>query len=128
MPCPDFFFALVFSRLERSPDPLVLSLMILNWLLNPYTCFELTFSTPDTFQVPVLTEFYDKTRVYLVLKAEFRFSKYPQAKSKETVQQKLPDKQPKHCWTAKGTFICFLSFPAQMHGILFSRVQFVSID
>ena len=56
LPCIGFFFALVFSRLERGPDPLVLSLMIVIWRLNPSTRFELTFSTPDTFQLQVLTE------------------------------------------------------------------------
>ena len=64
MPCTGFFFALVFLRLERGPDPLLLSLMIVNWLLNPSTSFEPTFSTPNTFQVQVLTEIYDKTRLY----------------------------------------------------------------
>ena len=54
--CNGFFFALVFSRLERGQDPLVLSLMIVNWLLNQSTSFEPshtqpTFLTPDTFQV-----------------------------------------------------------------------------
>ena len=37
------------------------------------THFEPTFSTSDTFQVQILTEIYDKTRVYQMLKAEFRF-------------------------------------------------------
>ena len=70
-----FFFALVFSRLERGPDPLFLtrSPMILNWVLNPHTHFEPTFSTSDTFQVQILTEIYDKRRVYAMLKAEFKF-------------------------------------------------------
>ena len=73
MPCTGFLFALVFSRLEKGPNPLVLRPMIVNWLLNPYTRFEPTFSNPDTFQVHILTETYDKTRVYQMLKAEFRF-------------------------------------------------------
>ena len=42
--------ALVFSRLERGPEPLVLCPMIVNWLLNPTAYFETTFSSPDTFQ------------------------------------------------------------------------------
>ena len=46
--------------------------MIVNWLLNPYTPFEPTFSPSDTFQVQLLTEIYDKRRVYEMLKAEFR--------------------------------------------------------
>ena len=56
-------------------DPLVLSPMIVNWLLNPYKYFEPTFSTSNTFQVQleILTEIYDKRRVYEMLKAEFRF-------------------------------------------------------
>ena len=33
-------------------------------LLNPFTRFEPTFSTPDTFQVQILTEIHDKTRVH----------------------------------------------------------------
>ena len=73
MPCTDCFLALVFSRLERGPEPLVLSPMIVNWLLNPTARFETTFSTPDTFQEQILTEIYDKTRVYWRTKAEFRF-------------------------------------------------------
>ena len=73
MPCADCFFALVFSRLERCPEPLVLSLMIVDWLLNPTARFETTFSTPDTFQEQILTEIYDKTRVHWKTKAEFRF-------------------------------------------------------
>ena len=52
-----------FSRDLRRPDPLVLSLMIANWLLDPHAHFEPTFSTPNTFQVPVLTDIYVKTRV-----------------------------------------------------------------
>ena len=66
-------FDLVFSRLEKGPNPLVLSLRIVNWLLNPSTRFEPTFSTPDTFQVQILSKVYDKTRVYLILKAIFKF-------------------------------------------------------
>ena len=73
MPCTHCCFALVFSRLERGPDPLVLSQMIVNWLLNPTARFEMTFSTPDTFHEQILTEIYDKTRVYWRTKAEFRF-------------------------------------------------------
>ena len=65
--------ALVFSRLERGPEPLVLCPMIVNWLLNPTARFETTFSTPDTFQEQILTEIYDKTRVYWRTKAEIRF-------------------------------------------------------
>ena len=72
MLCTDCFFALVFSRLEKGPNPLVLSLTIVKWLLNPSTRFEPTFSTPDTFQVQILTKIYDKTRVYMRIKAEFR--------------------------------------------------------
>ena len=34
MPCTGFYFALIFSRLVRGPDPLVLSPMIVNWFLN----------------------------------------------------------------------------------------------
>ena len=33
-------------------------------LLNPSARFELTFSTPDTFQVQILSEIDDKTTVY----------------------------------------------------------------
>ena len=73
MPCTDFSFALVFSRLERGQYLLVLSPMIVNWLLSPYTHFEPTFSTSDTFQVQILTEINTKKRVYEMLKAEFRF-------------------------------------------------------
>ena len=62
-----------FSRLERGPEPLILSPMIVNWLLNPTARFETTFSTPDTFQEQILTEIYDKTRVYWRTKAEIRF-------------------------------------------------------
>ena len=36
------------------------------------THFEPTFSTSNTFQVQILTGIYDKTRVYQMLKAEFR--------------------------------------------------------
>ena len=72
---------LVFSLLWFSRDlrkarsclnPSVLSLMIVNWLLNPSARFEPTFSTQDTFQVQILTKIYDKTRVYRKVKAEFR--------------------------------------------------------
>ena len=73
MPCTGLFFALVFLRLEKGQNPLVLSLMIANWLLNPSTRFEPTLSTPDTFQVQILTKIYDKTRVYRRIKREFRF-------------------------------------------------------
>ena len=73
MPCSDCFFALVFSRLERGPEPLVLCPMIVNWLLNPTSRFETTFSTPDTFQEQILTEIYDKIRAYWRTRAEFRF-------------------------------------------------------
>ena len=72
MPCTDCFFALVFSRLERGPEPLVLCPMIVNWLVNPTARFETTFSTPDTFQEQILTEIYDQRRVYWRTKAEFR--------------------------------------------------------
>ena len=72
VPCTGFFFALFFSRLERGPDPLVLSPMIVNWLLISSAYFEPTFSTPDTFQVPVLIEIYDKARVIWRIKAGFR--------------------------------------------------------
>ena len=45
----------------------VLSQMIVNWLLNPSARFEPTFSskisTPETFQVQIPTEIYDKTRI-----------------------------------------------------------------
>ena len=58
------FFAMVSSRLERGPEPRVLSPKIANWLLNPTARFETTFSTPDTFQEQILTEIDDKTRVY----------------------------------------------------------------
>ena len=75
--CTGCFFALVFSRVERGPDPLVLSPMIVNWLLNPSARFGAgkfrpTFSTQDTFEVQILTEMYDKTWVYRRIKAEFR--------------------------------------------------------
>ena len=73
IPCTDCFFTLVFSRLVRGPETLVLRPMIVSWLLNPTARFETTFSTPDTFQEQVLTEIYDKTRVYRRTKAEFRF-------------------------------------------------------
>ena len=73
MPCTGFVFALVFSRLEKGPNPLVLSPRIVNWVLNPSTHFEPTFSTPDTFQVQILSKIYDKSRVYLILKSIFRF-------------------------------------------------------
>ena len=64
-PClPGCFFALVFSRVERGPDPLVLSQMIVNWAVNPSACFGTTFSTPYTFQVQTLTEIYDKIRIH----------------------------------------------------------------
>ena len=52
MPCAGFFFASVFSRqsrLERGPDPLVLSLIIVNWLLNSSARYEQTF-----FQLQIL--------------------------------------------------------------------------
>ena len=62
-----------FSRLERGPEPLILSPKIVNWLLNPTARFETTFSTPDTFQEQILTEIYDKTRVHCRTKAEIRF-------------------------------------------------------
>ena len=71
--CTDRFFAFVFSRLERGPKFLVLCTMIVNWLLNPTARFETTFSIPDTFQERILTEIYDKTRVYWRTKAELRF-------------------------------------------------------
>ena len=66
IPCLALVFSLLwfFLRLERCQDPLVLSPMIVNWLLDPSTRFEPTFSTPDTFQLHILTEIYDKTRVY----------------------------------------------------------------
>ena len=51
MPCTGFSFALVFLRLEKGLNPLILSLRIVKWLLNPSTCVEQTFLTPDTFQV-----------------------------------------------------------------------------
>ena len=73
MPCTSFFFALPFSRLEKGPNPLLLSQMIVNWLMNPSTRFEPTFSTPETFQLHILTKIYEQTRVYEMLKAEFRF-------------------------------------------------------
>ena len=57
----------------RGLDPLILSPMIVNWLLNPCARFEPTFSTPDTFQVQILTEIYDKTKVNMRIKGEFRF-------------------------------------------------------
>ena len=69
MLCTDFNFALVILILEKGPDLLVLSPTIVNWLLNPYTHFEPTFSTSDTFQVQISTEIYDKRRVYEMLKA-----------------------------------------------------------
>ena len=47
--------------------------MIVNWLLNPTSRFETTFSTPDTFQEQILTEIYDKIRAYWRTRAEFRF-------------------------------------------------------
>ena len=47
--------------------------MIVNWLLNPTARFETTFSTPHTFQERILTEIYEKTRVYWRTKAEFKF-------------------------------------------------------
>ena len=61
IPC----LALVFYLLWFSQDqnPLVLNLRIVNWLLNPSTLFEPTSSTPNTFQVQILSEIYDKTRV-----------------------------------------------------------------
>ena len=74
--CLHCFLALVFARVEtveRGPDPLVLSLMIVNWFLNPIALFGPTFSNPDTFQEQVLIEIYDKTRVYWRMKAEVRF-------------------------------------------------------
>ena len=67
-----FFLCFVFSRLGRGPDPLVLSPMIVNWILISSAYFEPTFSTPDTFQVPVLIEIYDKARVIWRIKAGFR--------------------------------------------------------
>ena len=67
-----FFLCFVFSRLGRGPDPLVLSPMIVNWILISSAYFEPTFSTPDTFQVPVLIEIYDKARVNWRIKAGFR--------------------------------------------------------
>ena len=73
MPCIGSFFALVFSRHERSPDPLVLRSRIVNWLLNPYARFVPTFSNPDTFPAQILTEIYDKKWVDWRIKAEIRF-------------------------------------------------------
>ena len=46
---------------------------IVNWLLNPSVCYEPTFSIPDTFQVQIITEIYDETRVTWRIKAEFSF-------------------------------------------------------
>ena len=46
--------------------------MIVNWILISSAYFEPTFSTPDTFQVPVLIEIYDKARVIWRIKAGFR--------------------------------------------------------
>ena len=59
------------------PESLVLSPMIVNWLLNPCASFELTFSTPDTFQVQILTKMYDKTRVNKRIKGESGFFSLP---------------------------------------------------
>ena len=72
----NFMTALVVSLLWSSrdlkgPDPLVLSMMIVNWLLNPCARFELTFSTPDTLRVQILTEIHDKTRVNRRIKGDF---------------------------------------------------------
>jgi len=47
--------------------------MIVNWLLSPTARFETTFSTPNTFQEQILTEIYDKTRVYWRTKAGISF-------------------------------------------------------
>ena len=62
-----------FSRDLRGPNLLILSPLIVNWLLNPCARFEPTFSTPDTFQVQILSEIYDKARVNRRKKGEFRF-------------------------------------------------------
>ena len=68
------FCLLWFSRdLRKAQTFLFLSPMIEKWLLNPSTRFEPTFSSPDTFQVQILTKIYDKTRVYMRTKAKFRF-------------------------------------------------------
>ena len=50
-----------FSRELREGQTLVLSLMIVNWLLNPSAHFGPTFSTQDTFEVQIRTEIYDET-------------------------------------------------------------------
>ena len=72
MPCTGCFLAWIFSRLESGPNPLILSPTIVNWLLNPLK-FEPNFSIPDSFQVKIITEIYDETRVNWRIKTEFRF-------------------------------------------------------
>ena len=61
-PCLALVF---FARLEKCPNPLVLSLMVVNWLLSPSTRFQILSSA-------ILTNLYDKTTVYRGIKAEFR--------------------------------------------------------
>ena len=69
--CPAlfFYFILVFLRLERGSDPLVLSLMIVNRLLDPFACFEVW---ADIFNSRhILTEICEKTRIYYMKQAKF---------------------------------------------------------
>ena len=72
IPCPSLVVSLLgFSRDMREVRT---HWTIVYWLLNPSVYCEPTFSIPDTFQVQIITEIYDETRVNRRIKAKLGFS------------------------------------------------------